>query len=98
LIRRLGVGGMAEVWLARRAGRRVQAGGRIKAADEAASARRCGAAFIQERDILASLEHPQIARFYDAGIDPNAASTSAMELCARRCERTRVFGAIPIAS
>ena len=35
--------------------------------------------FARERDILASLEHPQIARFYDAGIDPNGLPYLAME-------------------
>ena len=35
--------------------------------------------FARERDILASLEHPHIARFYDAGIDPNGLPYFAME-------------------
>ena len=35
--------------------------------------------FARERDILASLEHPHIARFYDAGIDPNGLPYVEME-------------------
>ena len=35
--------------------------------------------FARERDILASLEHPHIARFYDAGIDPSGLLYVAME-------------------
>jgi serine/threonine-protein kinase len=35
--------------------------------------------FARERDILASLEHPQIARFYDAGIDPKGLPYVALE-------------------
>jgi len=37
------------------------------------------ARFARERDILASLEHPYIARFYDAGVDPSASPYLAME-------------------
>src|SRR5580692_1519126 len=79
LIRRLGAGGMAEVWLARRADGafkrevalklpmldRLQAGLEVR--------------FARERDILASLEHPHIARFYDAGVDPQGLPYLAME-------------------
>jgi len=79
LIRRLGAGGMAEVWLARRADgafkrevalklpmlNRLQAGLEMR--------------FARERDILASLEHPHIARLYDAGVDPQGLPYLAME-------------------
>jgi serine/threonine protein kinase/TolB-like protein len=79
LIRRLGAGGMAEVWLARRADgafrrevalklpmlNRLQAGLEVR--------------FARERDILASLEHPHIARLYDAGVDPQGLPYLAME-------------------
>jgi serine/threonine protein kinase/TolB-like protein len=79
LIRRLGIGGMAEVWLARRADgafkrevalklpmlNRLQAGLELR--------------FARERDILASLEHPHIARLYDAGVDPQGLPYLAME-------------------
>ncbi len=79
LIRPLGAGGMAEVWLARRADGafrrevalklpmrdRLQAGLEVR--------------FARERDILASLEHPHIARLYDAGVDPRGLPYLAME-------------------
>ena len=35
--------------------------------------------FARERDILASLEHPHIARLYDAGIDPHGLPYLSME-------------------
>jgi eukaryotic-like serine/threonine-protein kinase len=37
------------------------------------------ARFARERDILASLEHPHIARLYDAGMDPQGLPYLAME-------------------
>jgi hypothetical protein len=37
-------------------------------------ARRPGRALARERDILATLEHPHIARLYDAGVAPTTAS------------------------
>jgi eukaryotic-like serine/threonine-protein kinase len=79
LIRLLGAGGMAEVWLARRADgafkrevalklpmlNRLEAGLEMR--------------FARERDILASLEHPHIARLYDAGVDPQGLPYLSME-------------------
>ena len=68
LLREIGSGGMAWVWLAERAdgqgSRRValklpRLGWAPGLADRMAS----------ERDILARLEHPHIARLYDAGVD-----------------------------
>ena len=62
------------------------------------------ARFARERDILASLEHPRIARLYDAGVDPEGLPYLAMEYVqgesltdwvdAHRlglCERLRLF-------
>jgi len=79
LIRILGSGGMAEVWLARRsdgAFRREVALklpmlGRVRADLEQRFAREC--------DILASLEHPHIARLYDAGVEPDGLPYLSME-------------------
>jgi len=79
LLRPLGAGGMAEVWLARRAdgafrrevALKVPIPGRLRADLEQR--------FARERDILASLEHPHIARFYDAGVDANGLPYLAME-------------------
>ena len=79
LIRLLGAGGMAEVWLARRAdgafrrevALKLPVLGRLRADLEQR--------FARERDILASLEHPYVARLYDAGVDPNGLPYLSME-------------------
>jgi serine/threonine protein kinase/Tol biopolymer transport system component len=84
LIRRLGAGGMAEVWLARRAdgafrrevALKLPMLGRLRVDLEQR--------FARERDILAGLEHPHIARFYDAGVDNNGLPYLAMEYVAGR--------------
>lgn len=68
LIRELGAGGMGSVWLAERADGSLKRHVALKlphhvwAADLASRMAR-------ERDILASMEHPNIARLYDAGVD-----------------------------
>jgi TolB-like protein/tRNA A-37 threonylcarbamoyl transferase component Bud32 len=79
LIRRLGAGGMAEVWLARRADGAFKREVALKLPTLTYLRGDLEGRFAQERDILASLEHPQIARFYDAGIDPNGLPYFAME-------------------
>ena len=89
LIRRLGVGGMAEVWLARRADGAFKREVALKLPTKRHLRGDVERRFIKERDILASLEHPQIARFYDAGIDPNGLPYFAMEYV--RGERLTVW-------
>jgi serine/threonine protein kinase len=89
LIRRLGVGGMAEVWLARRADGAFSREVALKLPTLTQLGAGLEQRFIRERDILASLEHPQIARFYDAGIDPNGLPYFAMEYV--RGERLTVW-------
>lgn len=89
LIRRLGVGGMAEVWLARRADGAFKREVALKLPTNRHLRGDVERRFAQERDILASLEHPQIARFYDAGIDPNGLPYFAMEYV--RGERLTVW-------
>ena len=78
LIRPLGAGGMAEVWLARRADGALKREVALKL-----PALRLRAdleqRFARERDILASLEHSRIARLYDAGIAPDGLPYFAME-------------------
>jgi eukaryotic-like serine/threonine-protein kinase len=79
LLRELGVGGMATVWLAERADGTVQRQVALKlprvAWHDAANLGR----MLRERDILASLEHPHIARLYDAGADSSGRPYLALE-------------------
>jgi serine/threonine protein kinase/Tol biopolymer transport system component len=79
LIRPLGAGGMAEVWLARRADGAFRREVALKLPMLNQLRGDLEARFARERDILASLEHPHIARFYDAGVDANASPYLAME-------------------
>src|ERR1700733_9997265 len=79
LVRLLGAGGMAEVWLARRADGAFKRDVALKLPMLARAPAGLAARFARERDILASLEHPHIARFYDAGIDPGGMPYLAME-------------------
>jgi eukaryotic-like serine/threonine-protein kinase len=69
LIREIGTGGMGTVWLAERADGALQ---RQVALKLPLYGWALGVAerLEQERDALASLEHPHIARLYDAGITP----------------------------
>jgi eukaryotic-like serine/threonine-protein kinase len=79
LIRRLGAGGMAEVWLARRADGAFRREMALKLPMLAHAQAGLEARFARERDILASLEQPHIARLYDAGVDPQGLPYLAME-------------------
>ncbi len=70
LIREMGRGGMAIIWLAERYDGVLQRTVALKMP----LARLKGSAqierFVRERDVLALLAHPQIARLYDAGVTP----------------------------
>jgi len=79
LIRRLGAGGMAEVWLARRADGAFRREVALKLPMLVHLRADLEQRFTRERDILASLEHPHIARLYDAGVDPNGLPYLSME-------------------
>jgi len=68
LIRELGHGGMGVVWLAERADGAFQRLVALKLPLGSFQARAFGN-FARERDLLARLTHPHIARFYDAGVD-----------------------------
>ena len=70
LDRRLGAGGMAEVWLAQRADGAFKREVALKLPTLTRLRADLEQRFARERDILASLEHPHIARLYDAGVDP----------------------------
>jgi serine/threonine protein kinase/TolB-like protein/Flp pilus assembly protein TadD len=79
LIRLLGAGGMAEVWLARRADGAFKREVALKLPMLARAPAGLAARFARERDILASLEHPRVARLYDAGVDSQGLPYLAME-------------------
>ena len=82
LIREIGRGGMGAVWLAERADglmkREVALKLPILAASRAALAER----FAREREILAPLVHPHIARLYDAGFADDGQPFLALEYVA----------------
>jgi eukaryotic-like serine/threonine-protein kinase len=79
LIRILGRGGMGEVWLARQADGRVERAVALKLPALHQQAEVLAERFRRERDFLAKLEHPNIARLYDAGVTPGGQPWLAME-------------------
>lgn len=68
LLQQLGDGGMGSVWLAERADGSIKRKVALKL-PRMVWARDLASRMARERDILGSLEHPQIARLYDAGVD-----------------------------
>ena len=68
LLRELGQGGMGTVWLAERADAQPRRKIALKL-PHLGWAPGLAERLARERDILASLEHPNIARLYDAGVD-----------------------------
>jgi serine/threonine protein kinase/TolB-like protein/Tfp pilus assembly protein PilF len=79
LLRRLGSGGMAEVWLARRADGAFKREVALKVPLLAQLRADLEQRFTRERDIVASLEHPNIARLYDAGVGEGGLPYLSME-------------------
>jgi eukaryotic-like serine/threonine-protein kinase len=79
LIRLLGEGGMAEVWLAQRADGSIKRAVALKLPRLRGDRQDLASRFARECDILAALEHPHIARLYDAGISPDGLPYLAME-------------------
>ncbi len=79
LIEELGHGGMATVWRARRDDGSLQRDVALKL-PHAGWARSIVKRMGRERDILASLEHPNVARLYDAGVTDAGRPWLAMEL------------------
>jgi serine/threonine protein kinase len=84
LIRRLGEGGMAEVWLAERADGVFKREVALKLPLLCRLRKDLESRFARERDILAGLEHPNIARLYDAGVSAEGLPYLAMEFVAGR--------------
>ena len=74
LMRSIGRGGMGEVWLARQADGRVERDVALKLPTIYSQSEVWRERFRRERDILAKLAHPNIARLFDAGVsEVNAA-------------------------
>jgi eukaryotic-like serine/threonine-protein kinase len=78
LIRELGRGGMGSVWLASRADGAFRRSVALKL-PHIAWAGNLKERMFRERDILAALEHSNIARFYDAGVDERGRPYMALE-------------------
>jgi tRNA A-37 threonylcarbamoyl transferase component Bud32/tetratricopeptide (TPR) repeat protein len=68
LLRELGRGGMGSVWLAERADGVLKRQVALKLPHPGLATRAFAERLARERDILASLAHPHIARLYDAGV------------------------------
>jgi serine/threonine-protein kinase len=78
LLEQLGAGGMATVWLAERADGAMQRQVALKL-PHAGWTPGLAQRMARERDILAALEHPHIARLYDAGTTDEGRPWLAME-------------------
>jgi serine/threonine protein kinase len=94
LVRELGRGGMGVVWLAERSDGQLKRQVALKlpmlAASDALAER-----FVRERNILAQLEHANIARLYDAGITEAGQPFLALEYVSgepitAHCDRKRL--------
>ena len=78
LLRALGHGGMGEVWQAERSDGTLKRKVALKL-PHVSWAPGLAERFAREREILSSLEHPHIARLYDAGFDPHGRPYMALE-------------------
>lgn len=78
LIQPIGEGGMSSVWLAERDDAVIRRKVALKLPHWWALTKLTDRA-VQERDILASLEHPNIARLYDAGVTTDGRPYLAIE-------------------
>ena len=94
LLQELGDGGMGSVWLAERADGAMKRKVALKL-PRMVWARDLATRMARERDILGSLEHPRIARLYDAGVDQLGRPFLALEYVEgeridRYCDRQRL--------
>jgi len=71
LERLLGRGGMAEVWEARRVDGKFEQTVAVKLLKRGMDSQEILRRFLRERQILARLDHPRIARLYDGGVAPD---------------------------
>jgi hypothetical protein len=81
-VRRLGRGGMGEVWLARRADGAFEATAALKLLAGPLHFGNFPERFRRERQILATLDHPNIARLLDGGISDDGIPYFVMEFVA----------------
>jgi serine/threonine protein kinase len=79
LIRELGMGGMGAVWLAERADGMMKRNVALKLPHAGPMQQQLAQRFARERDILAALAHPHIARLYDAGTTDSGQPYIALE-------------------
>jgi serine/threonine-protein kinase len=79
LLRQIGSGGMGEVWLAEHAGGQLKRPVALKLPVLGLRRSLLVQRFERERDILAGLVHPHIARLYDAGLAADGQPYLALE-------------------
>lgn len=79
LERELGRGGMGTVWLAERLDRTLKRKVALKLPHQGVARDQLIQRLARERDILSSLEHPNIARLYDAGVAEDGQPFLALE-------------------
>ena len=79
VLRELGRGGMGVVWLAQRADGQFEQRAALKLIKRGMDSEALIARFLRERQILARLEHPHIARLLDGGIAADGRPYFAME-------------------
>jgi serine/threonine-protein kinase len=77
LVRLVARGGMGSVWYAERSDRLMRRGVALKL--PLGNSKQLAARFEREREIVASLVHPHIARLYDAGISASGQAYLALE-------------------
>jgi eukaryotic-like serine/threonine-protein kinase len=80
--REIGSGGMGAVWLARRSDGLIKRPVALKLPHTGLHGRHLAERFSSERDILAELAHPNIARLYDAGFSDDGQPFLALEYVA----------------
>lgn len=83
LISELGAGGMGAVWLAERADGSLKRKVALKV-PLLSWAPGLAERFVRQREILSTLEHPHIARLYDAGLDAQGRPYMALEFVGGR--------------
>jgi tRNA A-37 threonylcarbamoyl transferase component Bud32 len=82
LLHRIGRGGMGEVFLAERIEGGFEQQVALKLVRDAALTPELGRRFVRERQILARLQHPNIAHLIDGGVTPDGRPWLAMEYVA----------------